>query len=140
MSIKEAKSSLAPVITVHETDGAEFQKACAKAVANGYVLSSSHCGFVDSADYDYCNSWMAIFIRSESKPESKPKPGPRPEAKPADDAPEGATHYRNEGGEIFYHNVESGILRCWIHEYGYWAVVNDPAKLEMWSKQLTPIT
>jgi len=57
-----------------------------------------------------------------------------------DDAPEGATHYRNEGGEIFYHNVESGILRYWIHEYGYWAVVNDPAKLELWSKELTPIT
>lgn len=51
-----------PIKTVETNDCDEFERECAKLMAQGYELSSSFCGFVNSAEYDFCSSWQAIFV------------------------------------------------------------------------------
>jgi|GEM_PF-5074274 len=51
-----------PVVTVSQCDSNVFQDDCLKLINEGYVMSSSSCGTIDSAEYDYCETYQAIFI------------------------------------------------------------------------------
>lgn len=39
---------------VHCTDGSDFVVGVQKLLDEGWRISSTSCGFVDSAEYDYC--------------------------------------------------------------------------------------
>lgn len=51
-----------PVVTLDYSVAAEFEKECQRLVNDGYRLHSSSCGFVQSPEYDFCGSWMAVFV------------------------------------------------------------------------------
>jgi len=46
---------------------AEFEKECNELLAQGYTLSSSSSGVVNSEAYDFCNYFHAIFVKQENK-------------------------------------------------------------------------
>lgn len=53
-------------IKVIETNsGNEFEKYAENLISQGFTLSSSHCGFVNSEEYDFCSSYQGIFVRKE---------------------------------------------------------------------------
>lgn len=54
------------VMALETSDTAEFHKECEALVSQGYRLSSSACGFVDSPDYNFCSSWQAVFVLPEA--------------------------------------------------------------------------
>lgn len=49
------------VISTSDEDA--FERRVNELLENGYKLSSSSCGFVDSEKYDYCSSYQAILIK-----------------------------------------------------------------------------
>ena len=51
-----------PVFLIDTSSLKEFKDRSAEAVAKGYKLHSSYCGFVQSENYDFCSSWQAIFV------------------------------------------------------------------------------
>lgn len=52
----------AAIVTVSERGQVEFEAYCQGLYEDGYILSSSSCGFVNSESYDFCDSWQAIFV------------------------------------------------------------------------------
>jgi hypothetical protein len=57
---------MAELFVVNETDPKVFEKKCNELLDEGFKLSSSACGFVDSAEYNFCGVYDAIFIKEES--------------------------------------------------------------------------
>lgn len=53
-------------LIIDERDYNVFQRKCQEARNQGYKLSSSSCGFVNSADYDFCSCYQAIFVLDET--------------------------------------------------------------------------
>jgi hypothetical protein len=51
-----------PIVIVNETGKENFQNLCSKMVEDGYILSSSSCGFVNSKDYNFQDIFQAIFV------------------------------------------------------------------------------
>ena len=51
-----------PIVAVSETDPRIFEQKSERIVNDGYKVLSTSCGFVNSADYDYCEVYQAIFI------------------------------------------------------------------------------
>ena len=47
--------------TVEMSDGDAFAVECERLLSLGYKLETCNCGFVDSEQYDFCASYMAIF-------------------------------------------------------------------------------
>jgi hypothetical protein len=56
-----------PIVVINETGKDTFQKLCAKLVEDGYKLSSSSCGFVNSKEYDFQDAFFAIFVLPEAQ-------------------------------------------------------------------------
>lgn len=52
-----------PVIVVEENQIDRFEANCARYIDEGYKLSSSSCGFVNSERYDFVNVYQAIFVK-----------------------------------------------------------------------------
>lgn len=50
---------------VHCTDASDFVVGVQKLLDESWRISSTNCGFVDSAEYDYCCSYQAILVREE---------------------------------------------------------------------------
>ena len=53
------------LILVNETDHIKFSEKCNELISQGYIVSSTSCGFIDSAEYDYCLVLNAILIKKE---------------------------------------------------------------------------
>ena len=51
-----------PVVVVESADMHEFERECLQLFEDGYRLDSSSCGFVNSEEYDFCQSYQAIFV------------------------------------------------------------------------------
>lgn len=47
---------------INMTDEDDFTKAVNEALSNGYKISSTDCGFINSEQYDFCSSYMAILV------------------------------------------------------------------------------
>ncbi len=60
-SEEAAMAERKPVITINESKAEIFGAKCAALVKDGYRLDSSDCGFL-GVEYDYCASWLAIFV------------------------------------------------------------------------------
>lgn len=56
-----------PIVVISETRKDTFQKLCAKMVEEGYKLSSSSCGFVNSKEYNFQDVFHAIFVLPEAQ-------------------------------------------------------------------------
>lgn len=59
--VQEAKVYLKPVWVIDTHDALRFEHECQKLVKLGYRLVTASCGFVQSAEYDFCSSYQAIF-------------------------------------------------------------------------------
>jgi len=57
-----------PVWVLNSNDPARFAEECCKLIEDGYTLSSSSCGFVNSEAYDFCDSYQAIFVKHDREP------------------------------------------------------------------------
>ncbi|MCK4843062.1 MAG: hypothetical protein KAT04_14470 [Methylococcales bacterium] len=55
-------SARKPVVALNITDEKEFEKECKKLIDNGYTISSTYCGFINSESYGFCASYQAIFV------------------------------------------------------------------------------
>ena len=51
-----------PVLTVDVTAPKEFEAECAQLCEAGYRMASCNVGFVNSEQYDFASSYMAIFV------------------------------------------------------------------------------
>jgi len=40
-----------------------FEKACKDYLNDGYVMKSCSCGFIPSDEYNFCASYMAVFVK-----------------------------------------------------------------------------
>lgn len=49
------------IIVIEHSDPSSFEEDCNLLAGKGYTISSSSCGFVDSANYDFCSSYQAVF-------------------------------------------------------------------------------
>lgn len=58
-----AKMPQQEIKVVGSNDGDDFQKKVNKLLDEDYVVSSTYCGFVQSAEYDFCGSYDAILVR-----------------------------------------------------------------------------
>ena len=67
MKLQEKIDIGMPVISVIDNDGDIFEETCKTLVGSGYVVSSTGCGFLDSAEYDYPECLQAVFILKETK-------------------------------------------------------------------------
>lgn len=70
---------LPKVETIDESSELDFRRKINVLLNQGYLLSSSSCGFVNDAKYDFCGSWQAVLVLPESaaniietKPEQQP--------------------------------------------------------------------
>lgn len=53
---------------VNVSDEDEFIERCNDILKDDdYRLSSSYCGFANSEAYDFCDSWMAIFVKQDNQ-------------------------------------------------------------------------
>lgn len=59
----EINVKLVKVIETNDKD--KFEMHSDNLISQGFILSSSHCGFVNDSKYDYCSSYQAIFTRRE---------------------------------------------------------------------------
>ena len=48
---------------VNESNETNFQNNVNAFLSEGYKISSTSCGFIDSADYDYSPCFMAILVK-----------------------------------------------------------------------------
>ena len=48
---------------VNEQGEQTFMNICNKLLNEGWKISSTYCGFVQSEKYDFCNSYQAILVR-----------------------------------------------------------------------------
>jgi hypothetical protein len=55
-------TDMKPLVVVASSDPDEFENKCSELLGSGYTLSSSSCGFVNSIEYDFCDSWHAVFV------------------------------------------------------------------------------
>jgi hypothetical protein len=55
------------LVTVSETDREEFESKCNQFIELGYKLSSSSCGFLNSEEYDFCESYQAILVLQDQE-------------------------------------------------------------------------
>ena len=51
--------------TIETYDKDKFEMYSDNLTSQGFILSSSYCGFVNDPKYDYCSVYQAIFIRQE---------------------------------------------------------------------------
>ena len=47
---------------IEYSDRDKFEFEVNSLLSDGYVLSSSSCGFVDDSKYDYCSSYQAVLV------------------------------------------------------------------------------
>ena len=59
------------LITVSESNQSAFEVICNELIGKGYILKSSSCGFVQSDHCNFCDCWMAIFIKEGTNEYSK---------------------------------------------------------------------
>jgi len=54
------------IVTVEDSQGANFEVKCQALVKRGYKLVCASCGFVNSEQYDFCDSFQAVFALPEA--------------------------------------------------------------------------
>ena len=64
---KESVEIMGDVKVVDVLTPTEFEKDCNELLAQGYTLSSSSSGVVNSEAYDFCSYFHAIFVKQENK-------------------------------------------------------------------------
>jgi hypothetical protein len=52
------------VKTVDVSDNGEYEDKVNELLKDGFVLSSSSCGFVDSAEYEWCGVYKAVLVKT----------------------------------------------------------------------------
>lgn len=58
------------VVILDESDAIKFENKCEILIKSGYTIHASSCGFVNSAEYDFCPSYQAVFVKND--PEEAP--------------------------------------------------------------------
>ncbi len=53
------------LVIVEKNLSLDFEKECNILLAQGYILQSSSCAFINSNDYNFVSVWMAIFLLKE---------------------------------------------------------------------------
>ena len=53
------------LVVIDESQPDIFAAKCNGYINNGYEVSSSSCGFVQSEAYDFCGSYQAILIKKK---------------------------------------------------------------------------
>lgn len=48
---------------VETSDKNDFERQSLKLMEQGYRVSSTYCGFLNSERYDFCSYYQAIFIK-----------------------------------------------------------------------------
>lgn len=56
---------MSDIAAVHESDPDLFANKCQEYIDEGYIISSTGCGFVDSAEYDFCGSYHAVLVKKD---------------------------------------------------------------------------
>ena len=49
---------------VNMTDEDDFTKKVNGLLLEGFKISSTDCGFIQSEQYDFCSSYMAVLVRT----------------------------------------------------------------------------
>lgn len=49
---------------VDTCNGMRFKEKCEALLNAGYEMKSCSCGIVQSEEYDFCSSYMAVFIKT----------------------------------------------------------------------------
>lgn len=62
MTLEDKIKRKIPVIIVCHYHEDDFEASCKKLFESGYRVSSTSCGFINDAEYDYCISLQAIFV------------------------------------------------------------------------------
>lgn len=52
---------MADIKIVEDSDKDKFEKEVNSLLSEGYRLSSSYCGFIQSENYDFCSSYHAVL-------------------------------------------------------------------------------
>lgn len=98
---------------INSSDEDDFTRRVTKELQEGWRVSSTHCGFVDSAAYDYCNSYQAILTRNVSK-----KIGPKIIQLP---------ELIEQGQKIYFNNGHAGVFDRWmIIDHELWLRIQMP--------------
>ena len=50
--------------TIHCNDETKFDEQVNALLQDGWKISSTYCGFVQSESYDFCGSYHAILIKA----------------------------------------------------------------------------
>lgn len=50
---------------VHSSDEVKFTEQVNNLLNEGWTINSTSCGFVNSAQYDFCSVYQAILIKME---------------------------------------------------------------------------
>lgn len=53
------------IIVIEANSKPEFVGKVNFNLERGYKISSTSCGFVDSAEYDYCSVYQAILVKEK---------------------------------------------------------------------------
>jgi len=48
--------------TIDVSDGEKFNKEVNELLAQGYKISSTSCGFINSESYEFCSQYFAILV------------------------------------------------------------------------------
>lgn len=51
------------MVVVELTDSQKFEDVCNGYLSDGYIVSSTSCGFANSEKYDFCSCYHAVLIR-----------------------------------------------------------------------------
>ena len=59
---KDKMENRPPVVTIETASGKDFETTCAQLHEAGYTMKACNVGFVNSEQYDFCASYMAIWV------------------------------------------------------------------------------
>ena len=53
------------VKVVENSDETKFETECNKLIQDGYKISSTSCGIINSEAYDFCTFYQAILVKED---------------------------------------------------------------------------
>jgi hypothetical protein len=56
---------MSQIRVIDESSSLVFESKVNELLKDGYVLKASNCGFVNSAQYDFCGSYQAILLKDD---------------------------------------------------------------------------
>jgi len=56
---------MSKIEVINLSSESEFEKYVNGRISEGYKISSTNCGFVNSESYDFCACYQAILVKEE---------------------------------------------------------------------------